>query len=191
MLDPIDIISEYYLPGTPTYRVLIDHGRRIRDTALAAAERVPHLNPDLDFIRQAAMLHDIGIFLTHAAKLGCHGKHPYVSHGYLGRELLEKKGLPRHALVCERHVGAGITVQDIRDQDLPLPERDMVPVSIEEQIICYADKFYSKIGPSALAPKPVSEIIEGLMPFGLSKVERFKKWLHLFNGATSHADGIG
>lgn len=67
----------------------------------------------------------------------------------------------------------------------------MVPVSIEEQIICHADKFYSKIGSSALAPKPVSEILKGLMPFGLSKVEPFKNWLHLFNGKTSHADGIG
>ncbi|MDE6143268.1 MAG: phosphohydrolase, partial [Muribaculaceae bacterium] len=31
-------------------------------------------------------------------------------------------------------------------QSLPLPHRDMLPVSIEEKVICYADKFFSKSG---------------------------------------------
>ena len=30
------------------------------------------------------------------------------------------------------------------DQQLPVPHRDMVPVSLEEQVICFADKFFSK-----------------------------------------------
>ena len=59
------------------------------------------------------MLHDIGIFLTHAPQIGCHGDKPYICHGYLGRELLEKEGFPRHAIVCETHVGVGLTIADI------------------------------------------------------------------------------
>ena len=43
------------------------------------------------------------------------------------RELLEKEGLPQHALVCDRHTGVGITIEDIRAQELPIPERDMTP----------------------------------------------------------------
>ncbi len=59
------------------------------------------------------MLHDIGIFLTNAPHIGCYGDKPYICHGYLGREILDKEGLPGHAMVCERHVGAGLTVTDI------------------------------------------------------------------------------
>ena len=57
---------------------------------------------------------------------------------------MRKEGFPRHALVCERHTGAGISLQSIIDQQLPVPHRDMVPVSLEEQVICFADKFFSK-----------------------------------------------
>jgi len=55
----------------------------------------------LGFIEEAALLHDIGIFNTNLPKIGCYGRHPYISHGYLGRELLENEGLAAHALVCE------------------------------------------------------------------------------------------
>ncbi len=54
------------------------------------------------------------------------------------------EGYPRHALVCERHTGAGLSLEGIIAQDLPVPHREMVPVSLEEQVICFADKFYSK-----------------------------------------------
>lgn len=60
---------------------------------------------------------------------------------------MRKEGFPRHALVCERHTGAGISLQSIIDQQLPVPHRDMVPVSLEEQVICFADKFFSKTHP--------------------------------------------
>jgi uncharacterized protein len=181
MLDPISIITEYYNPDSLAYRLLIAHGRLVGDFALAAAKQVSHLNPDLDFIRKAAMLHDIGIFHTHAPKLGCSGDRPYICHGYLGRELLEEKGLMRLALVCERHVGTGITAEDVRTHRLPLPERDMVPVSLEEQIICYADKFFSKSGPSDSPSKPISDIKAGLLPFGAEKVAQFERWVQMFN----------
>ena len=92
------------------------------------------------------MLHDIGIFMTRTPELGCHGKHPYICHGILGSDLLKKEGQPELALVCERHVGVGISKADIHRHRLQLPKRDMIPVSIEEQIVCYADKFFSKNG---------------------------------------------
>jgi uncharacterized protein len=98
----------------------------------------------------------------------------------LGRALLEAEGLKRHALVCERHVGVGITRRDIRGQRLPLPTRDMLPVTIEEQIICYADKFFSKNGAGSHKEKTVSEILQKLARYGKDKVERFKKWVDLF-----------
>jgi len=66
-MNPPDIIAEFYRPGTKTYNVLMQHGKQVADKAVNAASKVPHLNPDLNFIREASMLHDIGIFLRNSA----------------------------------------------------------------------------------------------------------------------------
>ena len=179
-MNPVDIINKYYKSNSRAYEILIQHGKQVARKALDAAKKVPQLNPDLDFIKEAAMLHDIGMFLTNATELGCKGKNPYICHGYLGREILEKIGFPRHALVCERHVGVGITIEDIKNYALPLPKRDMLPVSIEEQIICFADKFFSKNRNSLKKEKSVEDIKQYLKPYGLEKVRRFQSWVDLF-----------
>ena len=57
---------------------------------------------------------------------------------------MRAEGYPRHARVCERHTGTGITLAMIEERGLPLPHRDFMPETLEEQLICYADKFYSK-----------------------------------------------
>ena len=131
-MDPLDIIERFYTPGSPLYETLVSHSRIVADKSLAIAETLSHLDPDtqLDtqFIENAAMLHDIGIFLTRAPAIGCSGEHPYVCHGYLGKELLDDLGLPpEYGRVCERHTGAGITLKNIEAHGLPLPARDMVP----------------------------------------------------------------
>jgi uncharacterized protein len=179
-MDPVEIIGRHYAPASKSHRILLEHGRLVAEKALAAAGRVPHLAPDLAFVESAALLHDIGIFLTDSPTLDCHGREPYIRHGILGREILEALGLPRHGLVCERHVGVGISAEDIRRFDLPLPVRDMRPVTVEEQIICYADKFFSKNGSDTHCEKPVAEIVASLKIYGADEVERFKGWVELF-----------
>jgi uncharacterized protein len=179
-MDPVELIARHYKGQFKAHRILLCHSEKVAEKALAAAGRVPGLEPDSEFIRQAALLHDIGILFTATPQLGCYGNHPYVCHGVLGRTLLEAEGLKRHALVCERHVGVGITREDIHLQRLPLPARDMRPVTIEEQIICYADKFFSKNGAGAHKEKTVSEILQKLASYGQEKVERFKQWVDLF-----------
>lgn len=179
-MDPTAIIHEYYRPGDTLTRVLLDHGRKVADRALAAAARLAHLQPDLEFIAQAALLHDIGIFQTAAPSIECHGSLPYVCHGIIGRRLLEEHGLPAHALVCERHVGTGITQDDIISQKLPLPLRDMQPVSIEEILICYADKFFSK--KTGGQEHTLEAVLTGLARHGKDKAERFLGWHRQFGG---------
>lgn len=178
----LDIIGKYYDRNAMAYEILICHGKYVAKKALDAAKNVSHLNPDLDFIRDAAMLHDIGIFLTNTPKLGCTGRHPYICHGYLGRNILEKKGMTKFALVCERHVGVGITPEDIRQYHLPLPERNMAPVSIEEQIICYADKFFSKNSNPGSKEKSAEDIKLVLEQYGHDKVAKFQSWIDMFEG---------
>ncbi|MGM9782244.1 MAG: HDIG domain-containing metalloprotein, partial [Paludibacteraceae bacterium] len=143
-MQPLDIIRKYYKPDTALYDTLVCHSTAVRDKALTLAARHPELHIDTAFVAEAAMLHDIGIFETNAPNIFCRGTHAYIEHGYLGAELLRREQLPRHALVCERHTGTGLTIEQIVKRQLPVPQRDMRPVSIEEQLICYADKFFSK-----------------------------------------------
>jgi uncharacterized protein len=118
--------------------------------------------------------------MTHAPWIGCHGEKGYICHGYLGRELIEKEGFPAHALVCERHVGAGLSKADIKEYKLPVPERDMLPVSIEEKIICYADKFFSKRLGRLHEEMPLEEVRRQISGYGRTQLERFEELTKMF-----------
>ena len=103
MLDCLSIIERYYTPGNDDYRVLVSHSRRVADLAVALSQRqidagVPI---DIEFVEEAAMLHDIGMCRTDAPGIHCHGTEPYILHGIIGRRMLDSMGLFRHGRVCE------------------------------------------------------------------------------------------
>jgi uncharacterized protein len=179
-MDPIDIIQRYYDSASKAYRILVSHGRQVAEKALQAAQAVEHLHPNTDLIERAAMLHDIGMLGTNVPKLGCDGQEPYIRHGVIGREMLEREGMPAEALICERHVGAGISAMEICRRRLPLPKRDMLPVSLEEQIVCYADKFFSKNINRRNSEKSTQAILKSLARHGDEQVSRFKAWMEIF-----------
>ena len=160
-MNPLTLIDKFYPEENELKHILLVHSRSVTDKAFALAKKHPELDLDLNFIEEAAMLHDIGIFLTDAPDIQCFGAHPYICHGYLGADLVRKEGFPRHALVCERHTGAGLSLQDIEEQNLPVPHRDMLPVSLEEEIICFADK-------------------KSVEKHGGNGVQRFDRWCKLF-----------
>jgi len=179
-INPVDILCEYYDRDSKTFEILLKHGEHVAQKAIDAAGKVLHLNPDMEFIEEAAILHDIGIFKTNTPQLGCFGAHPYVCHGFLGREILEKAGLLRHALVCDRHMGTGISAEEIVKSRLPIPARDMIPVSIEEQVICYADKFFTKDRNLIVKMNSEKNIIRTLVSYGNGSAEKFRSWMILF-----------
>ena len=94
------------------------------------------------------------------------------------KKILEKEGFPKHAFVCERHLGVGITKKEIEKRGLPLPKRDMVPVSVEEKIISFADLFFSK---DKSKPHSVENIREWLSKFGDCQAKKFDDWCKLFH----------
>ena len=177
-MDALAIINKYYPEDNELKHILLTHSRSVADKALWIANRHPELNLDRPFLEEAALLHDIGVFLTDAPGIHCHGSHPYICHGYLGSELMRQEGYPRHALVCERHTGAGISLQAIQAQKLPIPLREMVPVSLEEQVICFADKFFSKTHLDA--EKPVEKALKSISRFGEEGILRFNEWCERF-----------
>ena len=81
--------------------------------------------------------------------------------------------------MCERHTGAGITRAQVVAQQLPIPEQDFLPETLEEQLICYADKFYSK---SHLdREKTVEKALKSVSKYGEDGANRFRRWMEVFN----------
>ena len=83
-MDVIAIIEKYYKKDSDLYKILIRHSKEVMNKALEIAKKHPELNADIQFIKEAAMLHDIGIFLTNATSIDCNGIAPYVCDGYMG-----------------------------------------------------------------------------------------------------------
>lgn len=175
-----EIIEKYYNKDSTAYKFLIIHGQMVAKKAIEIAKNVPEMKPDLKFIEEAAILHDIGIYLTNAPEIGCFGDKPYILHGILGAEILRKESLPKHALVCEKHLGVGISKEEILRSNLPLPKHDLIPETVEEEIVCLADKFYSKVEGKETQEKTIAQIKAELAHFGQETLNRFAKWLEKY-----------
>ena len=158
------IIDKYFPQDDVLRRLLIKHSRQVADRALLICDKHKELAVDRSFVEEAAMLHDIGIFRCDAPSIYCYGTEPYLKHGPIGGEILRQEGFPRHARVAERHTGTGLPGYE--------------PETLEEQIICYADKFYSKSHPDWVLT--VSETAKSLEKFGSEGVKKFLSWAERF-----------
>lgn len=163
--------------------MIIAHGTAVSGLSLKIGRSLALPEEELLFLDQAALLHDIGVSAVRAPDIGLFGSHHYLMHGVLGREILEKEGLPRHALVCERHIGVGLNETDIVSQGLPLPLRDMTPRTLAEEIVCFADLFFSKQPGRYEEMKRVSKVREKLARFGEEKLQIFDAWMERFGDA--------
>jgi len=135
------------------------------------------IKTDRKLIEVGALIHDIGTY-------GCYDDNrikcvDYLLHGKMGYELLIKekvsKKRARFALV---HVGTGIGID--------------IPISLEEEIVAYADNFHSKGHPkfnsfkeTIIKLKEIDHDAEIVLKrfkykFGIPKVkelkEKYKKW---------------
>ncbi len=177
-MDYQSIIDKYYPEDNELKRLLLEHSQSVARKALQIVAFHPWLHLDSQFVEEAAMVHDIGICQTDAPGIHCHGTHPYICHGILGAAMMRAEGYERHARVCERHTGAGLSLNDIVSQNLPLPHQSLLPETLEEQLICYADKFFSKSHPER--EKTVEQAERSLAKFGEEGLERFREWKRLF-----------
>jgi uncharacterized protein len=148
MKDTLEIIEKYYKNNKKAKEILISHGESVYKKALEIIKNSGIKNIDLKFLKDACILHDIGILNVNSPKIFCFGKRSYIEHGISGSEILQKEGLNKIALICERHVGLGIKKEEVKNLNKKfkseLPEKDMFPKTKIEKLICLADKFFSK-----------------------------------------------
>ncbi|MEM3555630.1 MAG: NUDIX domain-containing protein [Candidatus Micrarchaeia archaeon] len=123
------LLLKYKLPKN-----IIEHSKKVRRVALQVAKEVKRRGwgVDLKLVEEGALLHDVGRSLTHS-----------LEHGYLGGEILRKEGVGEEvARIAERHVLGGISREEAGR--MGLPARDFIPETVEEKIVCYADKVCEK-----------------------------------------------
>ena len=168
-----DIINYFYPEDNPLRQLLLHHSRQVADKALSIASGHCDWDIDCNLLEEAAMLHDIGIRECNAPGIYCFGTRPYIEHGKVGAEMIRNlpssllsslSSLESIARVCERHTGTGLPGYE--------------PETLGEQIICFADKFFSKSSPNK--EKTKEEACRSLMKFGEEGVEKFKCWCDKF-----------
>ncbi len=176
----LGVIERFYTKDTDLYNLLILHCKQVADLSVAILDKHTEIKADPSFVYRAAMLHDIGVIKTSAAGIFCNGTYPYICHGYLGADMLRSIGLDDYALVAERHTGTGLSADEIAESNFPLPAgRIYMPQTIEEILVCYADKFYSKTKTERI--KTVDEVCRSLSKWGDSTLQRFEQWHSMFS----------
>ena len=126
------------------FDIVLEHVLAVKNVSLIIAKEIKKRKHkvDLDLIKTGSLLHDIGRF-----------KYPpwnkkMIRHGYWGGQILRKEGLLKEAKIAERHLGAGISKEEIIKGKLHLPKKDFLPKTIEEKIIAYVDNmiFQDRLG---------------------------------------------
>ena len=171
-MDFLDIYRRFYEPESPLWALLGLHSELVRRRAEQVLDRHPELGADRALVVMGSLLHDIGICRCDAPSIGCHGTEPYLRHGPIGAQMLRAlpeetfAPLSREALarICERHTGTGLPGYE--------------PETLEEEIVCYADKFFSKSHPER--ERNVEQTAEMLSRFGDASVEKFLGWAARF-----------
>ena len=91
-------------------------------------EKITKSKINLDLIEIGGLLHDVGRSKTHGFK-----------HAIIGGKILRERGFPNElARICETHILGGLDKDDTIY--VGLPQKDYIPETIEEKIICLADK---------------------------------------------------
>lgn len=173
MYKPFELLRKY-AGSEASRRTLLKHGGELAQKCLEVMER-KNLYDELDWelVLAGCYLHDIGTFKFLESQERIDG---YLMHGIIGGEILRSEGLEDLARIAERHIGVGISRKDIADQKMPLPPEDFLPETLEEKLVCYADKFSSKSGKA----HNLEEIRAELNAYGEGPRQRWEALEQLF-----------
>ena len=127
---------------------------------------------DLKLAETGALIHDIGCYDFYNKLKNM----PYIKHGVKGYEILKNEKfdeeITRMAMI---HLGVGIDKENILVNELPLEKKDFIPLTLEEELVAYADNFHSKSGPRFVNFEEAKEKLAGLWNKSPIIFERFRQ----------------
>ncbi len=113
---------------------VIRHCIAVAEVAVETADKLSEkgYKINIPLVEVGALLHDLGRSKTHT-----------VDHSLVGAQIAQSVGLPEPVVrIIRRHVGAGITAEEA--EKLGWPKDTYMPQTLEEKIVCYADKIIDK-----------------------------------------------
>ncbi len=113
-------------------RDVVAHCIAVSATAVSVAGLVK-VPVDRELVRRGGLFHDIGRARTHG-----------LDHAVAGVAIARELGFSEQlVLIIERHIGAGIPAEEAAR--LGLPQKDYLPLTVEEKIVSYADNLTSGV----------------------------------------------
>lgn len=104
------------------------HSEKVADKARQIAFKIKKAQVDMNLVEIGALLHDVGRTKTHGFK-----------HALIGGKILRQRGFSEKlARICETHILGGLDKEDAKKFGLPI--ENYLPMTLEEKIICLADK---------------------------------------------------
>lgn len=145
-LQKTEALHHKYAPNNKVYDLVYGHCRIICEIALWCASNVKGTKVNVDLLQTAALLHDIGAYILFDEEGKVANSRMYRLHAILGAKIVADEGIDmRISKIIETHPLLGLTQQEIVDASLPLPFRNYEPDTIEGELLCYADRFHSKL----------------------------------------------
>ncbi|NQU83128.1 MAG: HD domain-containing protein [Parcubacteria group bacterium] len=132
---------------------------------------------DKELLENGALIHDIGVYFCFDEDFNPDKSAPaYFYHGREGEKFLRLQGIKDDKLIrfSSVHIGVGITKEDIKREGLDLPNKDFIPLSLEERILTYADKFHTK-SPAFVSFDQAKDKLEKIDVSKGLKMEMYKK----------------
>ncbi len=139
---------------------VISHCQAVRDIALAIAKRT---NANMRLVEAGALLHDIGRSKTHG-----------IFHAVEGARIARELELPDAlVLIIERHIGAGLPKEEAKK--LGLPEKEYIPQTLEEKIVCHADNLIDNYHRRPIENEVERALRDGNQEYALRLVDLHKE----------------
>lgn len=146
-IEQIEQLHKKYAPTERVFGLVFTHCEIVSDIALELA-RESNLSLDIELVKVGCLLHDIGVYPLFDKNGIEIDTSKYITHGVRGEKILQKEGYSEFLCrFASHHTGAGITKEQIVQNDLPLPHNDYLAETPEEELVMYADKFHSKTDP--------------------------------------------
>lgn len=127
-------LHQKYSTGEKNLEIGWKHSLIVKEISLQIADRLEKeysIKTDRKLLEFGALTHDIGFYQYFDKNHKMINKDKYIEHGRVGYEILIKEKISkRKARFALTHVGVGY-------------KKD-IPISLEEEIVGYADNFHSK-----------------------------------------------
>jgi uncharacterized protein len=130
------------------FELVWTHSDIVRQIAVRLAdtlEETKSIKVNREILEAGALLHDIGMYPCYDDELNTSSKLIPLQHAFVGGSIVRSEGFgEEYARFCEVHTATGLTKEDIERENLEVEIKDYVPVTVEEELVTYADKFHTK-----------------------------------------------